>query len=257
MMKGTILIAEADPQEAAKLEAALGRESVRLPVRAMAGPVRGAPPAEVAPGARVLSVFIASRVDGETLAALPDLELVTTRSTGYDHLDVMACAARGVSVATVPSYGENTVAEHTFALILALSRKVHRAWVRTQRGDFSIDGLQGFDLRDRTIGIVGTGHIGLHVAKIARGFGMEVVASDPRPQPMLSEDRRLLALERDESALRILLENQLLAGREDVVVTPHIGFDSVEAVQRIRDVTARNVAEFLQGRPHNLLPPPG
>ncbi|HYZ01089.1 MAG TPA: NAD(P)-dependent oxidoreductase, partial [Candidatus Binatia bacterium] len=186
-MKGTILIAEADPQEAAKLEAALGRESVRLPVRAMAGPVRGAPPAEVAPGARVLSVFIASRVDGETLAALPDLELVTTRSTGYDHLDVMACAARGVSVATVPSYGENTVAEHTFALILALSRKVHRAWVRTQRGDFSIDGLQGFDLRDRTIGIVGTGHIGLHVAKIARGFGMEVVASDPRPQPLLAE----------------------------------------------------------------------
>jgi D-lactate dehydrogenase len=343
MMSGTILIAEADPQEAAKLEAALERESVRLPVRAMAGPVRGAPPAEVASGARVLSVFIASRVDAETLAALPDLELVTTRSTGYDHIDVAACAARGVAVATVPSYGENTVAEHTFALILALSRKVHRAWVRTQRGDFSIDGLQGFDLRDRTIGIVGTGHIGLHVAKIARGFGMDVVASDPRPQPllaevlgfrylpleelvavsdivtlhapylpathhlvdrrllerckrgallintargglvdtaavlwaldegilagagldvlegeeMLTEDRRLLALERDESALRILLENQLLAGREDVVVTPHIGFDSVEAVQRIRDVTARNVAEFLEGRPQNLVPPPG
>jgi D-lactate dehydrogenase len=72
---------------------------------------------------------------------------------------------------------------------------------------------------------------------------------------MLTEDRRLLALERDESALRILLENQLLAGREDVVVTPHIGFDSVEAVQRIRDVTARNVAEFLEGRPQNLVPP--
>jgi D-lactate dehydrogenase len=341
MMRGTILIAEADPQETARLEAALERESVRLRVRAMAGPVRGAPPAEVAAGARVLSVLIASRVDDETLAALPDLELVTTRSTGYDHIDVAACAACDVAVATVPSYGENTVAEHTFALILALSRKVHRAWVRTQRGDFSIDGLQGFDLRARTIGIVGTGHIGLHVAKIARGFGMDVVASDPLPQPllaevlgfrylpleelvaasdivtlhapylpathhlvdrrllerckrgallintargglvdtaavlwaletgilagagldvlegeeMLTEDRRLLALERDESALRILLENQLLAGREDVVVTPHIGFDSVEAVQRIRDVTARNVAEFLEGRPQNLVPP--
>jgi D-lactate dehydrogenase len=87
---------------------------------------------------------------------------------------------------------------------------------------------------------------------ILAGAGLDVLEGEE----MLSEDRRLLALERDESALRILLENQLLAGREDVVVTPHIGFDSVEAVQRIRDVTARNVAEFLEGRPQNLVPPP-
>jgi D-lactate dehydrogenase len=75
-------------------------------------------------------------------------------------------------------------------------------------------------------------------------------------EELLTEDRRLLALERDQEALRRLVENQLLAGREDVVVTPHIGFDSAEAVQRILDVTAGNVAAFLAGRPENLVKPP-
>jgi D-lactate dehydrogenase len=338
-MPDRILLAEAAPEEAARLEAAFAGAGVDAELRAGAEPVRDGAAAGLGPGVTVLSVFVGSRVTADVLAACPDLRLVATRSTGFDHVDLDACAAGGVAVANVPSYGENTVAEHTFALILALSRNVHKAWLRTQRGDFSLDGLRGFDLRGRTIGLVGCGHIGLHVAKIARGFGMRVLAADPRPQPLLaevvgfsyaeldelvaaadivslhapylpathhlvdrrllarfkrgallvntargglvdteallwaldegilrgaaldvlegeevlSEDRRLLALKRDEAGLRAVVENELLAGREDVVVTPHIGFDSAEAVQRIADVTARNVAAFLAGRPENLV----
>jgi D-lactate dehydrogenase len=81
-------------------------------------------------------------------------------------------------VCNVPFYGENTVAEHTFALILALSRKVHEAFVRVRAGNFSLEGLRGFDLKDKTIGVVGAGRIGLHVIRIARGFGMKVLAFD-------------------------------------------------------------------------------
>ena len=194
-MPEVIFLAEADQAETARLRAALEAAGVAAELRATPEPVRGAmaggapaqPPAGLGPGVGVLSVFVGSRVDRPLLEACPDLRLVATRSTGYDHVDLAACAARGVAVANVPTYGENTVAEHTFALILALSRNVHKAWVRTQRGDFSIQGLQGFDLRRRTIGLVGVGHIGLHTAKIARGFGMTVLAADPRPQPLLAE----------------------------------------------------------------------
>ena len=135
----------------------------------------------------VLSPFIYSQVTAEVIAALPRLRLVATRSTGFDHVDLVACAARGVAVANVPSYGENTVAEHTFALILALSRKIHQSYMRVQRGDFSLDGLTGFDLKDKTLGVVGAGRIGLHVIKIGRGFGMRVLAYDPCRNPFLAE----------------------------------------------------------------------
>jgi D-lactate dehydrogenase len=338
-MRDAIFLAEAEQAETARLRGALEAAGVRAELAATPDPVRGQPPPGLGPGVAVLSVFVGSRVDRPLLDACPDLRLVATRSTGYDHVDLAACAAGGVAVANVPTYGENTVAEHTFALILALSRNVHKAWVRTQRGDFSIQGLRGFDLRGRTLGLIGVGHIGLHTAKIARGFGMRVLASDPRPQPLLAElvgfeyveleelvqsadivslhapllpatrhlvdrellkrfkrgallvntargglvdteallwaldegilagagldvlegeellteDRRRLALERDEASLRVLVENQLLAGREDVVVTPHVGFDSVEAVQRIAEVTAANIAAFLAGHPKNLV----
>ena len=219
-MTDAILLAEAAQAEAARLRAALEAAGVHAELRSLPDPVRGQPSPGLGAGVGVLSVFLGSRVDQATLDAYPDLRLVATRSTGYDHVDLAACTARGVAVANVPTYGENTVAEHTFALILALSRNVHKAWVRTQRGDLSIQGLQGFDLRGRTIGLVGVGHIGLHTAKIARGFGMRVLAADPRPQPLLAE---------------------------------LIGFGSVEAVQRIAEVTAANVAAFLAGHPQNLV----
>jgi D-lactate dehydrogenase len=137
--------------------------------------------------ATVVTVFIHSRLDAALLAHLPALRFIATRSTGYDHIDLATCRARGIVVSNVPTYGENTVAEHTFGLILALSRKIHQAYVRTVRGDFSLHGLRGFDLKGRVLGVIGTGHIGLHVVRIGRGFGMEVLAHDIREQPLLAE----------------------------------------------------------------------
>jgi D-lactate dehydrogenase len=137
--------------------------------------------------AEVVSPFIYSKLTAERLAKLPKLKLIATRSTGYDHIDVAECAKRGITVCNVPYYGENTVAEHTFALILALSRKVHEAFVRVRAGNFSLDGLRGFDLKDKTIGVVGAGRIGLHVIRIARGFGMRVLAFDVKRDSFWAE----------------------------------------------------------------------
>jgi len=135
----------------------------------------------------VLSVFIYSKVTAEVLANFPRLRLIATRSTGYDHIDLAACQGRGVAVANVPSYGENTVAEHTFALILALSRHVHKSYLRATQGNLSREGLTGFDLKGKSLGVIGAGRIGLHVVKIARGFGMEVLVTDVRQDTFLAE----------------------------------------------------------------------
>ena len=132
--------------------------------------------------AAVVSIFIDSTVDETVFTALPNLKLVVTRSTGYDHIDVAAAKARGVVVASVPSYGENTVAEYTFALLLALSRKIFQSARQVKEtGSFKLDGLRGFDLKGKTIGVVGTGRIGRHVIRMAQGFEMLVVATDARP----------------------------------------------------------------------------
>ncbi|MGQ9524580.1 MAG: hydroxyacid dehydrogenase [Armatimonadota bacterium] len=138
-------------------------------------------------GVDAASVFIYSQVTREVLDAVPSLRMVATRSTGFNHVDVGACVERGVALTNVPRYGENTVAEHAFALILALSRKVHQAYQRTSRYDFSLSGLRGFDLKGKTLGVVGAGSIGLHVIRIAKGFGMEVLAYDTREQAILAE----------------------------------------------------------------------
>jgi len=135
----------------------------------------------------ILSVFIYSEITKNILDNLPKLKLIATRSTGFDHIDLDECKKRGISVANVPYYGENTVAEHTFALILSLSRNIHKSYIRTLRGDFSIEGLKGFDLKGKTIGVIGAGRIGLHVIKIAKGFGMNVLAYDVKPNKFLSE----------------------------------------------------------------------
>ncbi|MFA6307436.1 MAG: hydroxyacid dehydrogenase [Patescibacteria group bacterium] len=135
----------------------------------------------------VLSPFIYSKVSKAVMEELPNLKLISTRSTGFDHIDLKAAKQAGVKVANVPSYGANTVAEHTFALILSLSRKIHQSYERTSRGNFSLDGLRGFDLRDKTIGIVGTGHIGQHVIRIAKGFGMHVLAYDVKRDAKLAK----------------------------------------------------------------------
>lgn len=297
--------------------------------------------AAAAAGAEVLSVFIYSQLNRRAVSRLKKARLVATRSTGFDHIDLAACRARKVLVSNVPSYGENTVAEHTFALILALSRNLHKAYVRTVRGDFSLEGLQGFDLKGKTLGVVGAGKIGLHVIKMAKGFGMNVLAYDTRRNPFLSEvldfqyaelpellrrsdivtlhlpytpqshhlvgrktfrlmkkgallintargglvdtdalvwaldqkilggagldvlegeelvkeERQLLEKDFPKEGLITLLKNHILLHRENVVITPHIAFDSKEALQRILDTTASNIRGFLAGAPANLVGP--
>lgn len=138
-------------------------------------------------GAQVVSCFIRSRIDAAFLARCPDLRLVATRSAGYDHIDLAACAERNITVCNVPQYGENTVAEHTMGLILALTRNIYPAVDRVKRGDLGIDGLLGFDLYGKTLGVIGAGRIGLHVIRMGRAMNMRVVAFDVRPQPILAE----------------------------------------------------------------------
>ncbi|MBD3292663.1 MAG: hydroxyacid dehydrogenase [Armatimonadia bacterium] len=135
----------------------------------------------------IASVFIGSEVDGEQLDRMPDLKLVCTRSTGYDHIDLDACRERDIVACNVPAYAEHTVAEHTFGLMLALSRKILKAYDRTKRSDFSLEGLSGFDLKGKTLGVVGAGAIGLRVIRIGVAMGMMVLAFDVRPQNLLAD----------------------------------------------------------------------
>ena len=134
-----------------------------------------------------VSVFIYSKIDEQIIREIPNLKLITTRSTGFDHIDLDVCRKQGITVCNIPSYGENTVAEHTFALILSLSRNMCKACIRRFEQDFSIEGLEGFDLKGKIIGVIGTGQIGLHVIRIAKGFDMNVVAYDVHQNKLLSE----------------------------------------------------------------------
>jgi len=143
--------------------------------------------ADVPVDAEVVSVFISEKIGEDFLAAHPALRLIATRSTGCDHIDLEACRRRKVVVSYVENYGENTVAEHTFALILALSRRLRDSDAAVRTGHFSREGLRGFDLRGKTLGVVGAGRIGLHVIRIGLGFGMRVIACDTDPHPFYSE----------------------------------------------------------------------
>ena len=141
----------------------------------------------IAKGFDSVSVFIYSKLNGVVLKQLHKLKMITTRSTGFDHIDVGECKKRKIVLCNVPSYGENTVAEHTFALILTLSRKIHEAHMRRMSNNYTIEGLKGFDLKGRTIGIVGLGKIGKHVARIANGFEMKLLACDRHPDAALAK----------------------------------------------------------------------
>lgn len=136
--------------------------------------------------ATVLSVFIHSIIDEHFLDQLPNLKAIITRSTGTDHINIDACKKRGIIVANVPSYGQNTVAEYVFALILSLSRQIKPMVERLTKGVFCRQGLQGFDLYGKTIGVIGTGKIGSHVISIARGFGMKVLCHAQHEDPSIS-----------------------------------------------------------------------
>lgn len=142
---------------------------------------------EVPADIEILSNFVGFPVTEQLLEKFSNLKYITTRSTGFDHIDLKACALKNILVSNVPTYGENTVAEFAFSLMLALSRKVYPAVKQVkEQGLFGTEGLQGFDLKGKKLGVVGTGHIGTYVIKIAKGFDMEVVAYDPFPKNELA-----------------------------------------------------------------------
>jgi len=145
--------------------------------------------ANIAQAARadVINVFIYSQVGQKQLAKLPKLKMIATSSTGFDHIDLAACTARGVKVSNVPAYGSHTVAEHTLALMLALAKKIVTSSERARQGNFSLEGLRTIDLDDKTLGLIGFGKIGSHVAKAAKALGMHVRVYDPHADANLIE----------------------------------------------------------------------
>lgn len=139
--------------------------------------------AAAAAGHAVVCVFVNDRLDAPVLERLQQLgvRLVLLRCAGFNNVDLKAAQRLGLSVARVPEYSPHAVAEHTLALLLTLVRKTHRAAARVREGNFELDGLLGFDLHGKTVGVIGTGRIGRCVVKIFQGLGCEVLVHDPFP----------------------------------------------------------------------------
>lgn len=303
--------------------------------------------------AEIVSVFIHSRVGTEFFRRHPKVKLVASRSSASDHLDLKAAGRRGVALARVPDYGAATVAEHTFALILGVTRRLRHCLDSRNRGRGATARLRGLELRGKTLGVVGTGRVGSMVISIGRAFGMECVAFDKKPDaglaaalgfryvpldkllrssdivtlhvPLNPRTRHLLSAKRlargkpgfilintargalvdidallaglqsgrvggvgldvleDDSVFRNdasriigeqivqkihamstpggdplrrekrlrelegIMRNRQLLAHENVFFTPHVGFNSVEAIERINLGTVQNIRDFLGG----------
>lgn len=140
----------------------------------------------MAKGSDVVCPFVNCNVDKKVIDILADegIRLIAMRSAGFNNVDLKRAAERGLKVVRVPAYSPHAVAEHSFAMLLTLVRKMQHAYVRTREFNFSLSGLEGFDLYRKTIGIIGTGKIGRCAIDIAKGFGMQILAYDPYPQPL-------------------------------------------------------------------------
>ena len=154
--------------------------------------------ASLAAGFDAVCVFVNDTLTAavlETLAA-SGVKLLALRCAGFNNVDLPSAARLGMGVVRVPAYSPHAVAEHAVALLLSLNRKIHRAYNRIREGNFSLDGLLGFDLHGRTVGVIGTGRIGAVFAQIMAGFGCEVLAYDPSPDASrLPAKARLVSLD--------------------------------------------------------------
>lgn len=147
----------------------------------------------------ILSVFVSSSVGASVFDQFPNLKYVITRSTGFDHIDTVEAKKRGIVVSNVPVYGTVTVAEFTFALLLAVSRKIFPAYDQIlEQNNFEKEGLRGFDLNGKVLGVIGTGNIGKQVIKIANGFGMKIIAFDHHCDDDLAQVNNFKYVELDE-----------------------------------------------------------
>ena len=137
----------------------------------------------------VISIFADSSVNSKVIDFFPNLKMIAVRATGFDNVDTAYAKTKGIVVSNVPSYGSHTVAEFTFGLILSLSRKIPEAIDRVKsESGFEYSGLKGFDLFEKTLGVIGTGRIGTNVIKIAKGFGMKILAFDLYPKETLAAE---------------------------------------------------------------------
>ena len=287
----------------------------------------------------ILAVFIHKKVTKSILNKLKKVKLIATMSTGYDHIDLEECKKRKISVAYVPLYGENTVAEQAFGLILTLTRKLNESIARVKSGSFSVNGLTGIDLNNKTLGIIGTGSIGKHMIRMAKGFNMNVIAYDIHPDKKLAkelgfkfdtfdnilkksdiislhvpynkfthhminmnnikkikkgailintargglietralikalnekilsgagldvleeenfigEEAKLIKSKIIQEDIKILLENDILIKKTNVIITPHNAFNTKEAIERILETTANNIKSYVKGKKVNLV----
>ena len=302
-------------------------------------------PENATPDAEVISVFIHSNITSEVMDRMPKLKLIAVRTSSFDHIDLDHARMRNIVVVNVPSFGENTVAEHAFSLLLALTRQLPRTLEETSDGVYISKDHVGRDLIGRTLGIVGMGQVGEYMARIGKGFGMNIIASDPEENAVLAErvgfsyvpfDDLLLqsdvvslhtplnpntyhiinqgTLERmkktaillntsrgelvENRALIAALHNKEIAGAgldtveggrflnsdsaieniiekasspeshlrsaeanalvrmPNVVITPHVAYNTVEAIKRINDCTAQNIIDFWYGKSPNRIVAP-
>lgn len=146
-----------------------------------------------------VSVFVDSKLDRVVIDQFPNLKLIATRSTGFDHIDLPASKERNIVVSSVPGYGANTVAEHAFGLLLALSKRIYDGYEQVREtGKFDPHALRGFDLMGKTLGVIGTGRIGRHSVNIGKGFGMKIIAHDAFPDAEYAKDAGIRYLDLPE-----------------------------------------------------------
>ena len=141
--------------------------------------------AHLAAGCPAVCIFVNDELNADTLIQLhgTGLRLVALRCAGFNNVDLAAAGRLGITVVRVPAYSPHAVAEHAVALLMALNRRIHKAYNRVRDGNFALDGLLGVDIHGRTVGVIGTGQIGRVFATIMQGFGCEVLAFDPFPNP--------------------------------------------------------------------------
>lgn len=152
----------------------------------------------MATDAEVISVFVTSKITEGMLSKLPSLKYIVCRSTGYDNIDIKAAKKHDVVVCNVPNYGEHTVAEYAFTLLLSLTRKLQDSISQVQQGQIDHTKLVGTDLAGSTLGVVGAGRIGQRLIKIAKGFEMNIIAYDPFPKPEVAKKLSFEYVELDE-----------------------------------------------------------
>ncbi len=143
----------------------------------------------LATNTEAVCVFVNDRVNATVIQQLASqgVKIIALRCAGFNNVDLKAAAAHGIKVVRVPAYSPHAVAEHAVALIMALNRKTHKAYNRGREQNFSLNGLLGFDLFEKTVGVIGTGNIGVAFCRIMLGFGCRVLAYDLFPNESLKE----------------------------------------------------------------------